>query len=156
MPPRHSKSACALCRCGTCAGTRAGTCAGRSNLRSVQIKCCDLCGCGSRTYTRRATNCTRYEHKKRHKPAAQTSGASQWHKPAAQGVAQENWPTWEYSLCHCGTCAAGGGGHKKKPWFVEKKSPRRLSNKFLNPGVVTVMESFKRALSSTLTSSGLR
>ena len=125
--PLHSKSACALCRCGTCAG--------RSNLRSVQIKCCDLCGCAATNYLCRtewrvwvlcnwshfsqiaahgmiealphvSTKAVKNIHKESHKlhtlwtqEATQASGTSKWHKPAAQGAAQENWPTWEYSLC---------------------------------------------------------
>ena len=65
----------------------------------------------SRTYTRRATNCIRYKHKTRHKPAAQTSGTSQWHKERYKKI--ERHVNIACTLCHCGTSTAGGGGIKR-------------------------------------------
>ena len=61
----------------------------------------------SRTYTRRATNCTLYKHKTPHKPAAQVSGTSQLHKERHKKIDRHG--NIVCILCHCGTCAAGGG-----------------------------------------------
>ena len=66
-------------------------------------------------------SCTRYGYKKRHKPAA-----------------QENWPTWEYSLCLVPLwhLCRWGGGAKKNPGgkfgsFLRKRKNVRRNLKVL-------------------------
>ena len=115
---------------------RCGTCAGRSNLLSVQIKCCDLCGCAATNYLCCAEwrvwvlcNWSRLQAETfadrnfwRQKLVPQClcivpirylclmlySVTSQRHKERHKKIDRHG--NIACALCHCGTCAAGGGG----------------------------------------------